>query len=55
MRVVNTSIESFGALDRELDARAFRPPDPVPLHRQDFLGPLRQAFGRLQQIVGVVR
>jgi hypothetical protein len=35
------------------DARAFRSPDPVALHRQHFLGPLRQAFGRLQQIIGV--
>ena len=43
-----------GALDRELHARPFRSPDPVPLHRQNLFGPLRQAFGRLQQIVGVV-
>ena len=42
------------ALDREAHARAFRSPDPVPLHRQDFFGPLRQPFGRLQQIVRVV-
>jgi hypothetical protein len=55
MRVVNTSIESSAPWIGKLDAGAFRSPDPVPLHRQDFLGPLRQAFGRLQQIVGVVR
>jgi hypothetical protein len=45
MRVVKTSIASRIALERELHARAFRPPDPVPLHRQNLLGPLRQRVG----------
>ncbi len=44
-----------GALDREPDTSAFRSPNPIPLHGQDFLRPFRQAFSRLQQIVRVMR
>ncbi len=40
---------------REAHARAFRPSDPVPLHRQHFFGPARQPVGGLEQLVGVVR
>ena len=40
---------------RKLDARALRSPDPVPLHRQHFFGPLAQLLDALQQVVRVVR
>ncbi len=43
------------AFDRELHARAFRPPDPVALHRQDLLGPLRQGNRVVEELVGVRR
>ncbi len=41
------------AFERELDARALRPPDPVLLHRQNFFGPLGQRAGGVQQFIGV--
>ena len=37
----------------ELDACAFRPSDPVLLHRQHFFGPLAQLLDALEKIVGV--
>ena len=57
MRVVKTSmppaaVEAFSS--RERDPRSLRPPDPVPLHRQNLLGPFGQAIGGLEQLVGVL-
>ena len=40
---------------RELQLGAFRAPNPVPLHRQHLLGPLRQCVERGQQFVRVRR
>ena len=42
-----------GFAERKRDPRALGPADPVPLHRQNLLGPVVQALGRLQQLVGV--
>ncbi len=39
--------------EREAHASALGSPDPVPLHRQDLLGPAGQLVGCLQQLVGV--
>ncbi len=50
-------IPSPESRQRELKphASAFRPPNPVPLHRQHFVRPARQPIGGLQQLVGIVR
>ena len=62
MRVVKTSMESEprrigirpGArLQRKLHARALRPSDPVPLHRQNLVGPAREPVRRIEELVGV--
>ncbi len=42
-------------LQRKLHAGAFRPPDPVLLHREHFFRPVLQPFDAVQQIVGVGR
>ena len=39
--------------DRKLDTGPLRPSDPVPLHRQDLVGPTRQTCGGVQKLVGV--
>ena len=41
------------AFDGELHTRAFRPADPVPLHRQHLLGPPVSVTGVVEQLVGV--
>ena len=41
-------------LSAELHPRALRPPDPVPLHRQNLLGPVLETLRRFEQLVGVV-
>ncbi len=54
MRVVNTSIGVAGvAFERERDPGAFGAPDPVALHREHLLGPLGEAVGGVEQLVGV--
>jgi len=44
-----------GRQQGELHPGAFRPPDPVPLHRQDLLRPCLQPIRGVQQFLGVVR
>ena len=41
--------------EREFHASTFRPPDPVPLHRQDLLGPAGQLRCGIEQLVGIRR
>ena len=41
-------------LDRERDARALAAPDPVPLHRDDPLGPLREVVHVVEQPLRVI-
>ena len=57
MRVVKTSMPS-AAVEAFSSGNVIRAPsdlpDPVPLHRQNLLGPFGQAIGRLEQLVGVV-
>src|SRR4030095_11297340 len=39
---------------RKLHSRSVRPADPVPLHRQNLLGPLGQVLDPLEQLIGVL-
>ncbi len=44
-----------GRHQREADAGPLRSPDPVPLHRQDLLGPIHEAVRRVEQFLRVMR
>ena len=55
---IGTRVSRFGIrpglrLQRELHARTLRPADPVPLHRQNLLGPGREPGRRLEELVSV--
>ncbi len=41
------------AFERELDPGPIGAPDPVALHRENLFGPLAQAVGRCEQLVGI--
>ena len=45
----------IGLDNRKPEPRALAAPDPVPLHRQHFVGPRAQAAKALEQLVGVRR
>ncbi len=43
-----------GSAQRESHASPLRPPDPVPLHRQNFFRPFGQRIGRIEELIGVM-